>query len=358
MNYLGNIFLKANSSHIHLAITTLFLLLYGFFPIKAQEKATLLGDWIKVGVTYLDGTEVEESHPLKYTFLKYSFKPKNKAAIITDYTHAGNFNSYEDRNGTIEISTNFNAKITLGIIRLNSDSLIVVQPGTLGATDPSSLLITLIRYEHLQKTSEWNGKDLVGISKTDTVYKASRKIHPTFSNPYGLRHALQTAMPSYSKYMMGFSQDYGRLFLATFVVRKSGSVDNIKILQGMDDKFNKEFIKTCSKMAKNWKPAYYNGEPVDAQVTLEIDFNFMDQFLTDERYTRYAAKRIEEGDIYGAITYFDRMIAKNPKNEKALINRGYCYLLLNDQESACEDFRILRNLGFDSGKSLLEKHCK
>jgi len=342
---------------IHLVITT-FLLLYGIFPIKAQEKATLLGDWIKVGMTYLDGTEVEESHPLKYSFLKYSFTPRNKAAIINDFTHAGSFHAYEERNGTIEISTNYNVKVTLEIIHHTSDSLIVVQAGTLGLKDPSSLLITLIRYEHLQNISEWNGHDFVRISKTDTVYKASRKIHPTFSNPYGLRHAFQTAMPSYAKYMMGFSQDYGGLFLATFVVRKSGSIDNIKILQGMDDKFNKEFIKTCGKMAKNWKPAYYNGEPVDAQVTLEIDFNFMDRFLTDQKYMKYAVKRVEEGDVDGAITYFDRMIAKNPRNEIALINRGYCYLLLNDQESACEDFRILRNLGFDSGKSLLAKHCK
>lgn len=60
-----------SSRLIHLAITT-FLLLYGLFPIKAQEKATLIGDWIKVDITYLDGMELEESYPLKYSFLKYS----------------------------------------------------------------------------------------------------------------------------------------------------------------------------------------------------------------------------------------------------------------------------------------------
>lgn len=352
-------------SHLYLKLKPLLecllLLIITTLPYSTSagnsKSPSLIGNWIKVGITYLDGSPLEDHHALKYSFLKYSFKSGNEAAIITDFLSGGEFSPYEQKNGTIEISTKYGVKIKLRTAYLSQDSLVVIQEGPLGRRDPSSLSITFVRYDHLQKISKWNSQDYVLTSSKDTVYKASQKIHPVFSNPNGLKYSLQQNMRSYEKHMQHPDGSNG-LFFASFIVTKSGTVEDIRIIQGLDDKFNKEFLAACKKTEKKWTPAYYNKKPVDTQVTLEINFDFLNQFLSNQTYIDYAVRQLEKGNITGAIAYFDKMISINPKNERALILRGQCYVRLNDLKSACEDFRILKSLGFASGTSLLEKHCK
>src|SRR5690606_17512554 len=132
-------------------------------------------------------------------------------------------------------------------------------------------------------------QDYVHSPSSDTIYKASQKIHPMFSNSNGFDSALQKNMKPYGKYMR-FSGKSNELFFATFIVRKSGVVNNIRIIQGLDDKFNKEFVAACKKTEKKWIPAYYNNEPVDSQVTIEISFDFLNQFLSDQTYSQYAVR--------------------------------------------------------------------
>ncbi|WP_238387135.1 energy transducer TonB [Sphingobacterium olei] len=324
---------------------------------SSTKQHPLVGNWIKVNTKYLDGAALEEQHPMKYSFLKYSFKPGGKAAIVTDFLSEGSFHPYDLKNSTLEISTTYGAKVKLKIAYLTKDSLLVIQEGPLGRNDPGSLSITFVRNDHLQKISEWGATDYISTKSKDTIYKASHKIYPVFSNPDGFKNSLQKNMKSFEKYMLSSAKDKG-LFFATFVVTKSGAIENIKIIQGMDEQFNKEFIAACKKTEKKWTPAYYNNKPVDSQVTLEINFDFLTQFLSDQSYIYYAMRQLEKGNFENAITYFDKMLSLNPKNEKALIFRGECYLKLNDPQTACEDFRILKNLGFDSGEALLQKYCK
>lgn len=53
--------------------------------------------------------------------------------------------------------------------------------------------------------------------------------------------------------------------------------------------------------------------------------------------TAVSARR--EGDLPRALALFDRMIAANPQNSDALVQRGYVYLALGDQLQAERDFR-------------------
>lgn len=329
------------------------------YPSSATNptKPSLVGNWIKVNITYSNGKPLEEQHPSKYSFLKYSFKPDKKAAIVTNFLSEGEFAPYQVNFGTIEISTRYGSKVKLKTAYLTQDSLVVIQEGPLGRNDPGSLSITFVRYEHLQDISEWGPKDYVSTIATDTVYKTSSKIHPLFLKPGGFNYALQKNVKSYIRYIRT-SKKNDLLFCATFIVKKSGGIENIKIIKGLDEQFNKEFIKTCEKTEKNWDPAQYNNKPVDSQVTLIINSEFSSSVLRHEKYSYHAVQQFEKGNIENAITYLDKLLSYNPKNEKALIFRGQCYLELNDPETACDDFSVLKSLGYTSGEALLQKHCK
>ena len=56
-----------------------------------------------------------------------------------------------------------------------------------------------------------------------------------------------------------------------FMVKKDGSLDNIRVKQGISPELDKEAIRVVLSMPK-WNPATAKGKPVDAEVTLPINF--------------------------------------------------------------------------------------
>ena len=59
-----------------------------------------------------------------------------------------------------------------------------------------------------------------------------------------------------------------------------------------------------------------------------------------------------------SISYFDKLIALNPKYPAAYSNRGLCKLLSNNKSEACQDFLLSIKRGEDpkviDGKKLSE----
>ena len=56
---------------------------------------------------------------------------------------------------------------------------------------------------------------------------------------------------------------------AKFTISKDGSVSDIKLVKGLDEFLDKEFLRVLSIMPK-WTPAKISGKPVDCSVLIGI----------------------------------------------------------------------------------------
>lgn len=52
-------------------------------------------------------------------------------------------------------------------------------------------------------------------------------------------------------------------------IMKDGSVDNVRVVKGVNDEIDKESIRVIKKLNK-WNPAKYDGEPVDVKIAIPI----------------------------------------------------------------------------------------
>lgn len=109
-----------------------------------------------------------------------------------------------------------------------------------------------------------------------------------------------TAMLSYIYDNLKYPQDaydkniQGRVVL-TFLVRKTGEIDSVKILRGKDPSLDEEAIRLVSGFPQ-FKPATFDLEPVDVHIAIPIKFNKADY---DERHSkRYPAFHFDNGDDY------------------------------------------------------------
>lgn len=56
-----------------------------------------------------------------------------------------------------------------------------------------------------------------------------------------------------------------------FVVRKNGLIDNINVVKSVDPSLDKE-AKRLIRVMPRWKPGKQNGEPVNVEVTVPVNF--------------------------------------------------------------------------------------
>lgn len=86
----------------------------------------------------------------------------------------------------------------------------------------------------------------------------------------------------------------GRVVL-TFLVRKTGEVDSVKIVRGKDPSLDAEAMRLILGLPR-FKPATFDLEPVDWRMAIPIKFNKADY---DERHSkRYPAFHFDNGDDY------------------------------------------------------------
>lgn len=321
----------------------------------AQTKKLLEGDWIKVSASYADGRPLENINPMRYIYLKYSFKG-DKAAIISYYSVSGMYLPYQTNGKQLKITSAFGLQLDLKLTYLTADTLIIIQQSTLGANDRDNTILTFVK-ESVYKAQAPKAQDILVSAQGDTVYKAGPIVHPVFDEPDGYGRYLQKNMRSYKKYnVVNAPEDSD--FFATFIVRKTGIIDSITIIKGLGDDFNQEFIEVCKKSAKKWSVALRNNVAVDAKMTYETTFNFLEDFVKINKLMANGRQKATEGDYDAAINYYDRILTRNPREEKALINRAECYLKLDNVKAACEDYERLKSFGFASGEDLAAKYCR
>lgn len=91
----------------------------------------------------------------------------------------------------------------------------------------------------------------------------------------------------------------------TFVVDKSGTINNIRVTRGLDNTLDKVAVYLVSNMPK-WVPGRQIGEAVTVSYTLPIKFTFKDSPLTDEeiRQSRVFEEKIKNIRVNYQITNY------------------------------------------------------
>lgn len=163
-------------------------------------------------------------------------------------------------------------KLTIGFDTYNIEEL----------TD-TSLIISLAGFRRIRFLAEdflsTQSKylDSIGMHNNKVLYKANQFITPRYTGKTQFRDFIQNG--GAKKYNI----KKANYFLVTFIITESGKMENIKVVKGISEGFDKEIIKQLAKTEKFWQPAFFNGIPI--QTEMFYDIKYLDSFLPYETGT-------------------------------------------------------------------------
>jgi hypothetical protein len=223
---------------------SVFIILAAFFfsHVYGQQKDVNKKSWIKISSEDLSATSaVGDTAYTRYTFdndlVNVSFEPAWDG-ITMNWQYIANGIRIGFQDYTINESTD--------------TSLILEAPGF--------RRIKLLAEEYLIRKSEMpiavdtlNGKP---------VYLANKIITARFQKGKSLSNELE-------KYSHGYNiRKLSKLRIA-FIVDERGFIQNIKVLEGITEGLDNSMVEAISKTSKKWKPARYNGTPIQTLMFFE-----------------------------------------------------------------------------------------
>ena len=211
----------------------------------AQTQKKIQRSWIKSSIEDLSGKLTgPDTLYTRYTFeksgLNISFYPG-----WDDYKLTWTFN---------------NEKATIGfdtytIETLNDSILVLFLEGFRRMTFIAEDYLSTQK-KYLDSLGEYNGKPL---------YKANQYITPRFIGKDNFRNLIQ-------KNVEGYNIKKATYFLASFIVTEEGKVENVKVIKGITEGFDREITKQLLATSKKWKPAYFQGKPIQTEMVYDIKY--------------------------------------------------------------------------------------
>lgn len=226
-------------------IITILVVLASYAP--AQNQKMIQRSWIKTSIENLSNRPAEpDTMYLRYTF--------SKTALDISFSPA-----WDDYKQNWSVTSN---KLTIGydaytIEELTDSTLTISLEGFRRVRFMSEDYLNN-QEKYLVSAGEYNGKPL---------YKANRYITPRYSGKEQFRQFVQ-------KNAEGYNIKKATYFFATFIVTESGKVENVKIVKGITDGFDRDITKQLLKTSKDWKPATFQGKPI--QVEMYYDIKYLD----------------------------------------------------------------------------------
>ena len=324
--------------------------------LSAQiNKNSIYGTWVSSKVTYKDGRLLPDEHVLKYIYIKYQFSRSGTLNTALAYEEQGEESSFEINDGYLY--TKFPQGGIMNTYRIESlkDTLILTQQGPNGFDDPDNLKFYFIPESIYQKSLLLHADDIFSIRSQDTIYKQCRKIYAKYNG-----RSLQRYIYEGIKNQISMDGRTGYL-KATFIVSKTGIADSVKILEGVDDEFDKRFIKVFNRSRKEWKPATLNGKPVTVQMRVELRYSTSVTMIPSYFATQKASEAYNNKDYELAIYYYDKALLTTPTDKENLYRRGMSKFQLGNKDAACEDWNNAKAIGLGSNiaiDAMIEKYCK
>jgi len=332
----------------------LFVLLNSALSAQSN-KNNIYKTWVSTKVTYKDGRSLPDEHILKYVYIKYQFYRSGVLNTSLAYYEQGTESSFEINDGYLYTKLPQGGIMNTYRIESLKDTLILTQRGPNGFDDPDNLKFYFVPEPIYQNSLTLHSDDIFSIRLQDTIYKQSRKIYAKYKGQ------------SFQKYIYEGIRDQismdGRAghLVATFIVSKTGIADSVKILEGIDDEFNKRFIKVFNRSRKDWKSATLNEKLVSVQMTVELLYSTSAATIPSYFATQKANEAYGNKDYEVAIYYYDKALQAKPTDKENLYRRGMCKFQLGNKDAACEDWNKAKAIGLGNNiaiDAMIEKYCK
>ena len=322
--------------------------------VSAQLKAKqLIGTWVKAKITYADGTGLADENVLKYTYFKYTFSSPHNVSATTAYFETGQQNQFELTKDVLYIKSPEGGLMNSLKVESLKDTLVLIQRELDGSIAPSGLKYYFVPESTYQNSLELKAGDIQSVVANDTIYKQSPKIYAQYNGG-----SFQSFIYSGIKESISMQDREGH-FVASFVVSKNGIADSLKIIENIDDKFAKRFVKVFNSAKKDWKPAVLNGKAVSVLMFVDLGYSTSATAIPNYFLSQKGDSAYKEQDYSAALYYYDQALEKNPRDKENLLKRGVCRMMLGNSKGACEDWNYINTLGgTTSAVMMLDKYCK
>ena len=342
-----NVSMKGNYNMKKFLIGIFILLTFLNININAQE---IFGDWIKTKVTYADNVELLNNNAIKYQYLKYTFEKHNKLFMSFVFDSKGSGFFFEIDSNILQIKNSYGYFVnSFQIIKVSNDELILIQKGETGFTDEDCLKFYFVKEKTYQNNLSIKPSDILSINKNDTVYKESEKVYAKFSGDKPFFDFCHEFLPEVNAQA---------IFLATFIIRKNGTIDSIQVLESINKRFEKQFRKALDKSKSLWLPGELGDRKVDVQMKIEFKYSTSAQMIPMMEYSKKGKESLNNLDYSKALTYFDLALEKMPTDYEILYYKAICEMNLGNNKAACEDFQKVKLSEKMNVDELIEQNCK
>lgn len=338
--------MKLNTKFLLFAVLTSFT-----FASDAQIK--LNGSYIATKITYLNNEELPEDNILKYTYVKYTFSNIDQISSSGVYYERGTPYLFIINGNYLIVKSK--AGIAMNIMKImesTSDKLVLVSsPANHLLADPLAIKYTLYNEQFIQDKLPLSPNDIFRIKGTDTTSKSGQKIYAQFQGPSFQAYIYEQLSKKKKDVKSG-------QLLSTFIIDANGHPDSLSIIQGINPKFDAEYIKAFNSSRNMWQAAHYNSNKVKVLMNQELEYLTTEQtlpsyFSSQKANTAYYNKNYEL-----AMYYYDKAIELKPDDVENLYRRGICKQILGNLMGACADWTKIQLMGDKTADELLLKYCK
>jgi tetratricopeptide (TPR) repeat protein len=341
------------------AMYKILIFLFISSQIFAQTfKQKIVDEWVKDNISLYDGSPILKEDVRKMQ-LRYTFM-ENDSFQITINGKTGR-STYQVKNDTLYFAKNAAFKIErLDDIKLVFRAVILDSVGQSKALRLSFIPARFHNIGFTPQTYRTKGQDTIYVSKhnyleplfIDADRSASQFISDNFFFP---------------EYKAGD-------FFARFIITKQGEVKGIEILESTHENYNKYLIKAIKATAGKWKPAIWEGKPINSEVKMGFDMGWTEKMknkngdtsaqkdIIDSNESNYLLMQgnifVEEKKYTLAIKELTKSIALDPLNIDAYYARAAVYALTKDVQKMCLDLQQLKNMQQTKGTELWNKFCQ
>lgn len=326
------------------SLTLVWLFLFSHL---AWGQWNLSGQWIKSEITLTDGSPVYKPELID-SWIQYEFLP-----------------------GDSLLST-INGKSRLFPYRLE-DSVLVVEEAYFKVKEYQDIRLILAQIP--SKPNEvpvqlvFVPRHLASVGFVPQTYKAQNGDLVYEADDQYLVPAFldgQRTISSYVYEKMEFPEWRKGFFLARAVVTKTGEVVGIRVEESSNPKYNAAMINAIAATRGKWRPASWEGKPVNTEIIIRLDLNWTKESTTPDPQQKLieAEAWYDEGLFYlnlqqykQALSAFTEAIKLDFKHINAYYGRVNAYIALKNTEKVCEDLKQLTFLGQKKAQEIYERQC-
>ncbi len=336
-------------------LKTLFLICISSVAVAQGIKGNLIGDWIKEDIRLKDGSPILDP-AVKNIQLRYIFGKNGTLRVVYDGRTGDR--PYRVKNDTIAIGSD-----TFYKLELASDIKLVLQQ--IPEDSSATALKLIFTPAHLYNIGFVPEKYRTKGGDTIYVYK------PNYLEPFFMDGEMNASQ--YISENFDFPEYRAADFYTRFIVTTKGEVKGIEILRSTSERHNNKLIAAIKKTEGKWKPAMWEGKPVNVEVMMGFDLGWSEKQAERSASNSQATEeeKIQESNEFlaeakynltlknynEAIKNYTWSLDKNPLNVDAYYGRASAYAMKKDTKKMCEDLLQLKNLQQAKGTELWYKFC-